>query len=73
MTKAFPIKNLEDILETTLDYFDIMKVSQSFSFHFQNAGYMKDGHIYTCKIEEDTIPCIPLGKILEENVEETYS
>lgn len=72
MAKAFPIKNLEDILETTLDYSDIMKVSQSFSFHFQNAGYMKDGHIYTCKIKEDTIPCIPLGKILEENVEETY-
>lgn len=72
MVKAFPIKNCEKISEIMIDYSDISEVSQSFSFQFQNAGYMKDGHIYTCKVEENVMPYVPLGNILEENVEETY-
>ena len=72
MSKAFPIKNCENILETTLDYSDILNVSKLFSFNFQDAGYMYKGKIYTCNVESKSIPFVPLKKILEENVEEKY-
>lgn len=71
MSKAFPIKEVSDITEGTVDD-DIVKVSDEFKFDFNNAGYMRDGKFYTttvCEIEE---PAILLGKVLQKNVDEHY-
>lgn len=72
MAKAFPINNYENISKMILNYSDILNISQNFSFNFQNTGYMDNGNIYTCNIEEIKISYIPLEDILEDNVEEEY-
>ena len=46
MVSAFPIKESRMIMETELDK-NIETVSQSFSFNFQNSGYMVKNCIYT--------------------------
>jgi DNA (cytosine-5)-methyltransferase 1 len=56
---------------------NLVKMTKDFYFDFQNAGYMKDGRIFTMRVEPSktyakTSPKGTLGSILEENVDETY-
>lgn len=71
MVKAFPITEIGKISETSLNG-DIVDVSDTFKFAFENAGYMHNGNIYTAKIAEQEETAITLGKILQSNVDEKY-
>ena len=51
---------------------NIVNVSDSFRFAFENAGYMHDGVIYTAKITEREEPPIALGEILQRNVDDSF-
>ena len=71
MVKAFPIVEMGKIAQTTLAI-DIVDVSDSFKFSFENAGYMHNGIIYTAKVVEQEEKAITLGEILQRNVDEKY-
>lgn len=51
---------------------DLLGISDYFSFTFENAGYMKNGDIYTCQVSAK--PEVPglLSHIAQKNVEEKY-
>lgn len=51
MAKAFPIIEMGTVSQTLLNS-DIVNVSDSFKFAFENAGYMHKGKVYTAKIME---------------------
>lgn len=70
--KAFPIKQLEAPVFTTLDYSDIPNISSSFSFSFENAGFMRRGELSTIKAIPLQEQPTPLSAILESNVPEKY-
>lgn len=71
MVKAFPITEMGKLSETSLNG-DIVDVSDTFKFAFENAGYMHNGKIYTAKIAEQEETAITLGQILQSNVDEKY-
>ena len=71
MVKAFPIVEMGNMTQTLLDR-DIVDVSDSFNFAFENAGYMHDGIIYTAKVIEQEETSITLGEILQRNVDEKF-
>ena len=71
MAQAFPIVEADNISETTLDN-DIVEVSDSFKFAFENAGYMHKSKIYTTKVTELEETSINLGEILQHNADEKY-
>lgn len=71
MVKAFPIAEMGTITQTSLGG-DIVDVSDSFKFAFENAGYMHNGLIYTTKVTEKEESPIILGAILQGNVEEKF-
>lgn len=76
MVQAFPINERLDIREGDLGNYttdeDIINISDSFQFSFEKAGYMREGHIYTCDVVENEIQPILLKEILEENVHEDF-
>lgn len=51
---------------------DIIAVSDSFAFTFENSGYMHEGRIYTVKTIEAAEKPILLGEILQKNFNEKY-
>ncbi len=69
--KAFPVESLGKIESTSLCN-DIVKVSDAFSFPFENAGYMHNGMIYTTRIVPIEEKGPVLSDILESNVDEKY-
>lgn len=69
--KGFPIQSVEKLSTHTLPK-DIIEVSDSFHCDFGNAGYMKDGVIYTTDIKEVEEQSILLGNILQANVDESF-
>lgn len=71
MVKAFPIVEMGKMTQTTLEG-DIVDVSDSFKFAFENAGYMHDGVIYTARVIEQEEKPITLGEILQRNVDEKF-
>lgn len=71
MAKAFPVASMDAVRETTLSE-DIVEVSDNFAFSFSNAGYMKDGVIYTADIAEETVEPILLREIVEKDVDEHF-
>ena len=71
MVKAFPISDMGQIGQISIEG-DIVNVSDSFRFAFENAGYMHDGVIYTAKITEREEPPIALGEILQRNVDDRF-
>lgn len=71
MCKAFPIESHETI--SVCDFSrDIIEVSDNFKFDFKTAGYMHDGKIYTCEVNEKTENPILLGQVLEHTDNEKY-
>ena len=72
MVQSFPIKEeVEQFNKIELDD-DIVKVSDKFKFDFENAGFMRDGIIYTAKISELEEEPITLKEILEPCDNEDY-
>lgn len=71
MVKAFPISDMGKISQISIDG-DIVDVSDSFRFAFENAGYMHKGVIYTAKVTEQEEPPITLGEILQRNVDDRF-
>ena len=69
--KAFPIVPVEATRTCDLPN-DIIDVSDSFKFDFGNAGYMKDGVIYTASVTEIEEKPVLLGSILQSNVDESF-
>jgi len=69
---TLPIENQVALKSTELSYHDIPGVSANFQFKFENAGYMKDGQIYTGKVTPVFEAPISLAALLEENVPEKY-
>lgn len=69
--KAFPIVPVEATRICDLPN-DIIDVSDSFKFDFGNAGYMKDGVIYTASVTEIEEKPVVLGSILQSNVDESF-
>jgi DNA (cytosine-5)-methyltransferase 1 len=70
-TQGFPVEPVEKTTHGTISS-DIVEVSNSFKFGFENAGYMSEGHIYTAKITEVEEQPITLGEILQRDVDEKY-
>lgn len=71
MVKAFPVSDIGKISQISIDG-DIVDVSDSFRFAFENAGYMHKGVIYTAKVTEQEEPSITLGEILQRNVDDRF-
>ncbi|CBK74384.1 DNA-methyltransferase (dcm) [Butyrivibrio fibrisolvens 16/4] len=71
MAQAFPISEMGEIAEIDLIE-DLVEISDSFAFSFENAGYMTNHHVYTSKTIEREEPPILLRDILEHNVEESF-
>ena len=64
MAKAFPISGAENFKTTTVGA-DIVKVSDNFSYDFENAGYMMNRKIITVKVTEEEEQPVTLGEILQ--------
>lgn len=70
--KEFKIeKNTKGIVKDFI-YEDIFEVSDKFKMSFENAGIMKDGKIYTEKVEPKYIEPTKLGEVLEEDADKKY-
>lgn len=69
--KAFPVSSVEKIKSINIEQ-DTVKVSDEFNFEFENAGFMRDGLIWTAKTVEKEETPILLGSILQSNVDERY-
>ena len=68
---SFAIAPIEKPLDTKLPK-DIVAVSDSFKFDFENAGFMRNGTIHTIPVKEIEESPILLGSILQKNVDEKY-
>jgi DNA (cytosine-5)-methyltransferase 1 len=70
--KVFHIEHEFNSNETTLDYNDLVEVSEKFTFNFEASGFMQSGVITTAK----TIPVYKqaktLAEIMEHNVDSKY-
>lgn len=69
--KAFPVSSVEQFKSINIEQ-DTIKVSDEFKFEFENAGFMRDGLIWTAKTVEKEEEPILLGSILQRNVDEKY-
>lgn len=71
MAKAFAVRGMGQKFETNLCD-AIADVSDSFTFAFENAGCMHQGKIHTAKVAEAEENPVPLGAILQKNVDEKF-
>lgn len=72
MVEAFPMETDISKFSEALLKKDIVEVSDSFSFNFESAGFMREGKIITGKaIEEQETP-ITLGEVLQPCNNEEY-
>lgn len=70
--KTFPLTEVDKIITCKIDFSDISKISDTFSFSFKNTGFMKKGVIFTAETVSKKENPIPLGKIIEKNVSEEF-
>lgn len=71
MCQAFPIQMSGPIITQKFSS-DLITISNTFCFHFQNAGYMHHGIIYTSKVIEQESPPVLLKNILQQDVAKKY-
>lgn len=71
MAKAFPIKYIEEQSFISLPN-DLLELSDTFSYKFLKAGYMHDGIVYNAIVCEDEKDSVPLKKIIENGVNESF-
>lgn len=74
MAQSFPVLDIGPIRSTDkmMSYNDLVEVSKSFEYDFENAGYMKNGVIFTTTVVEKETPSVLLGEILQQNVDESF-
>lgn len=70
--KEFKIQNNTKGITKEFNYKDIYEVSDTFKCTFENAGIMKDGKIYTEKVEPKYIEPTKLKEVLEEDADKKY-
>lgn len=70
--KEFRIQDNTKGIIKKFEYKDIYDVSDNFKMSFENAGIMKDGFIYTEKVEPKYIEPKKLGEVLEEDADKKY-
>ena len=70
--KEFEIENNTKGICIDFEYQDIYYVSDNFKMAFENAGIMKDGKIYTEKVEPKYIEPTKLREVLEEDADEKH-
>ena len=68
MARAFPVCHIGDIRHISLPE-DIMEVSDTFSFPFENAGYLHNGKILTANLAIAEETPVPLKAVLEPHVD----
>ncbi|MCR4734090.1 MAG: DNA (cytosine-5-)-methyltransferase [Treponema sp.] len=71
-SKSFNIENLSQISTKSIECEHIADISDTFSFKFENAGYMHNGQIFTAKVTPKLEAPIPLKSIMEKKVNEKY-
>ena len=71
MVTAFPISEAGEITSTVLSS-DLVEVSDHFKFPFENAGFMRNGEVFTARVTEREETPIMLGDILVESADEKY-
>lgn len=69
---SYPSNETYENFENIINKYDIENISNKFAFAFNTAGFMRDGVIYTCSVEENKIEPINIKNILESNVDESY-
>lgn len=69
---TFPVSAVGDISTVDISSADIHKISDSFQFDFENAGYMRNGMISTARVVPAFEEPIPLRDLLESGVPEKY-
>ncbi len=71
---AFPIIEQNKLTNINLnDYEDLVSISNKFRFNFENSGFMRNGIVYTAKVEPVAIKEYTLNKIiLKDEVDEKF-
>lgn len=76
MAQAFPVVQEINVVKGNFGAYmtddDIIRISDEFAFSFEKAGYMHEGRIYTCDVEENEVEPILMREILERNVPEEF-
>lgn len=72
MARAFPVKTFDEFGKTISLGLDIAMISDTFAHEFCEAGVMRSGVVWSCNVEDDTEPFIPLRDILEKNADFKY-
>ena len=71
--RTFPIEECPKVVERDLPSHDLYEITQDFSFPFETAGYMSDGHIATAKaVPAYHGPHKVLADIMDHDVDEKY-
>lgn len=71
--RTFPIEKCPAVVERDLPSQDLYEITQDFSFPFETAGYMSDGHIATTKaVPSYHGPHKVLADIMDHDVDEKY-
>lgn len=71
MANAFPINELGNVARVKISD-NLVEISDNFKFSFENAGFMRNGIIWTTKVIEIETPPTLLRDILQQNVDEKY-
>jgi len=69
---TFPLDDFARVKTVDINYTDLPELSATFQFNFENAGYMKNGKVYTAKVTPVLEEAIPLRALLEKNVADSY-
>ncbi len=72
MVQAFPISGHSLIESKEIHYHNIQNISDCFEYNFGNAGYMRDGIIYSVNVTSAIETPILLRDVLQENVDEKF-
>lgn len=72
LCQSFPISTHANSHAITMRYNNIADISETFSFPFENAGYMRNGVITTTTVSPVIITPETLGTKLQQNVAENF-
>jgi len=70
--RAFPISQYAPPQYSSVKYTDIPLISESFTYNFKNAGYMKNGRLATTDVTPVFEEATALKSILQRNVPDKY-